>query len=209
MAIQDEAKITATPTNGSNGAFSRRKTLVVLFFSGLAALFFKFSSLVMTFLQPPGQARGFGEIVDLGPIHELPPPGSAPVLNPNGRFWLIHEAQGVSAIQQRCTHLDCLFSWDREKELFVCPCHGSEFDRSGFVLRGPATRDLDRFVVQLADSEGALLAESSQENGDPLEVGHLLTRPDPVAGETQEESPTGRLTLQVDTGSLIAGRDRG
>jgi len=40
-----------------------------------------------------------------------------------------------------CTHLGCVPS--RTQQGWFCPCHGSVYDNSGRILRGPAPRNLD------------------------------------------------------------------
>lgn len=40
-----------------------------------------------------------------------------------------------------CTHLGCVPL--RQEDGWHCPCHGSVFDNSGRILRGPAPRNLD------------------------------------------------------------------
>jgi Rieske Fe-S protein len=45
-----------------------------------------------------------------------------------------------------CTHRGCTV--EAQGEHFVCPCHGSTYDRSGAVLRGPAERPLRRFATR-------------------------------------------------------------
>lgn len=40
-----------------------------------------------------------------------------------------------------CTHLGCVPA--RGEEGWVCPCHGSRYDLSGRILRGPAPRNLE------------------------------------------------------------------
>ena len=50
-----------------------------------------------------------------------------------------------TALLVRCTHQGC--QPDPVGDRFICPCHGSEFDLEGAVLRGPAERPLPRFRV--------------------------------------------------------------
>ena len=50
-----------------------------------------------------------------------------------------------TALLVRCTHQGC--QPDPIGDRFVCPCHGSEFDLEGAVLRGPAERSLPRYRV--------------------------------------------------------------
>jgi len=40
-----------------------------------------------------------------------------------------------------CTHLGCVPS--RKKEGWFCPCHGSAYDNSGRILKGPAPTNLE------------------------------------------------------------------
>ncbi len=51
-----------------------------------------------------------------------------------------------------CTHLGCVPN--RKQEGWLCPCHGSVYDNSGRILRGPAPRNLDLPPYEfLADSK--------------------------------------------------------
>ena len=42
-----------------------------------------------------------------------------------------------------CTHLGCVPMGGGNHEGWLCPCHGSQFDASGRVRRGPAPKNLD------------------------------------------------------------------
>jgi len=46
-----------------------------------------------------------------------------------------------------CTHRQCLV--DVSGSRVVCPCHGSEYDRTGRVRVGPAERPLTRYPAEL------------------------------------------------------------
>jgi Rieske Fe-S protein len=48
-----------------------------------------------------------------------------------------------AALSPICTHLGCTVEVSGAQ--LICPCHGSTYDRSGRVLRGPAERALRRF----------------------------------------------------------------
>lgn len=185
-------------------SLTRRKTMLLLLLAGIGALLYRMGSISLKFLKPPRRANEFGGLINVGPIHELPSAGSAPVNHPRGKFWLVHDENGLSAIHSSCTHLECLFSWDTEKQVFVCPCHGSEFDRSGHLLRGPAARDLDRFALQVIDDQQQLIARSDPETAAPLAIEPLLPEMegDTDKAEPQQPSP---VMLQVDTGSRITG----
>lgn len=54
-----------------------------------------------------------------------------------------------TAVLMNCTHKGCSLGASQGK--FVCPCHGSEFDLTGHVLKGPAKTDLQSFQVTTDD----------------------------------------------------------
>jgi nitrite reductase/ring-hydroxylating ferredoxin subunit len=72
-----------------------------------------------------------------------------------GVIWeglLVHVEAGVPVVTSlRCTHLGCRLR--AEDDGFVCPCHGSRFDRNGALLSGPARTALRR--LELREIEGS------------------------------------------------------
>jgi cytochrome b6-f complex iron-sulfur subunit len=46
---------------------------------------------------------------------------------------------GINAV---CTHLGCVVPWNKAANKFMCPCHGSQYDETGKVVRGPAPLSL-------------------------------------------------------------------
>lgn len=49
------------------------------------------------------------------------------------------ESYGINAV---CTHLGCVVPWNVAENKFKCPCHGSQYDHTGKVVRGPAPLSL-------------------------------------------------------------------
>merc|ERR1711907_855264 len=49
------------------------------------------------------------------------------------------EDYGLNAV---CTHLGCVVPWNKAENKFMCPCHGSQYDKTGKVVRGPAPLSL-------------------------------------------------------------------
>lgn len=66
------------------------------------------------------------------------------------RFFLVRlNDGGFLALSLRCSHLGCSVNWHEEQERFVCPCHSSQFDKSGNVLNPPAVRALDYYPLTI------------------------------------------------------------
>ncbi|NET34153.1 MAG: Rieske (2Fe-2S) protein [Cyanothece sp. SIO1E1] len=53
------------------------------------------------------------------------------------------------AINPVCTHRDCLVEWQKQKNVFLCTCHDSEFDTAGNVLGPPAKDPLTTYSVNI------------------------------------------------------------
>jgi Rieske Fe-S protein len=56
-----------------------------------------------------------------------------------------------AAVSPICTQLGCTV--EIEQSRLVCPCHGSNYDREGRVLRGPAEQPLTRYPVELTTDD--------------------------------------------------------
>ena len=64
---------------------------------------------------------------------------------------------GFFAFSLVCTHLGCTVEDDGEN--FICPCHGSQFDPNGSVLKGPAVKRLPSLKVGISDN-GSIILET-------------------------------------------------
>lgn len=140
----------------------------------------------------------------MGTLSDLPPVNSAPKLFSQGRFWLVHDEKGIFALHSSCTHLECRFSWDTERNNFVCPCHGSEFTREGMVLNGPARRDLDRFPVQLFSEKGVRLISETEDEQTYTPVSDYLEQ---ILEKRVGENMADVIHVKVDTGTRIMGKE--
>ena len=63
------------------------------------------------------------------------------------------ETYGLVAV---CTHLGCVVPWNKAENKFMCPCHGSQYNSEGKVVRGPAPLSLALSHVEDADGKVAL-----------------------------------------------------
>ncbi len=53
----------------------------------------------------------------------------------------------IRAFSSVCTHQGCSTNWAFSSGLFECTCHGSRFNTSGQVVRGPAASNLPEYSV--------------------------------------------------------------
>lgn len=87
-------------------------------------------------------------ILNAADLGDLSVPGSyakvyvEPHANP---VLVFQEGEEMQAILSTCSHSGCEVKKLRTK--FECPCHGSEYDLEGRVVRGPAPEPLQRFPV--------------------------------------------------------------
>jgi nitrite reductase/ring-hydroxylating ferredoxin subunit len=73
--------------------------------------------------------------------------GSEPVM-------LGRDAGGLYAMTSTCTHQGCDVEpfGSGSSTTVRCPCHGSQFDRNGAVVHGPASSPLTHFAVSVDGS---------------------------------------------------------
>lgn len=68
-----------------------------------------------------------------------------------GEFLLAHASANVfAAVEAICTHEGCTIT-GADGATYVCPCHGSRYNRSGQVLAGPARAALRRYTTTFTD----------------------------------------------------------
>ncbi len=114
---------------------------------GVAA-FLEFNGLVFFYLWSGGnkEEEDKGRYIVAGNVDDFPRGSVTPFRN--GFFYLSRlDDGGFLAMSLRCTHLGCSVAWNREKNIFLCPCHHSRFKITGAVLSPPATRPLDLYRV--------------------------------------------------------------
>lgn len=90
-----------------------------------------------------GQYPELGE--SRGSLRLLPDGWEDPV------YLLVLEGGGFAAVSSVCTHRGCTV--DVGGPGLACPCHGSQYDREGRVMRGPANRALTRYPVRVSGDQ--------------------------------------------------------
>ena len=74
------------------------------------------------------------------------------------------DSMGLYAITLVCTHQGCTAApaGATGARQVNCPCHGSQFDRNGAVIRGPAARPLVHFAVTVDAAGNVVVRNGSQ-----------------------------------------------
>jgi cytochrome b6-f complex iron-sulfur subunit len=77
--------------------------------------------------------------------------GGAVLVDNNAGVFLIARTgeSAFTAVDAVCTHESCTVTGS-DGANYVCPCHGSRYDRNGHVVNGPATAALRQFSATFA-----------------------------------------------------------
>jgi Rieske Fe-S protein len=73
-------------------------------------------------------------------------PGEGAIVDVNGKKVAVYkDADGKTiTLSPACPHLGCMVEWNAAEKAWDCPCHASRFSADGKVMKGPATKDLER-----------------------------------------------------------------
>lgn len=64
---------------------------------------------------------------------------------------LVRKRDGtLVALSAVCTHLGCIVQWEKDKQDFLCPCHGGRFTSDGIVTAGPPPKPLPKIPFSVA-----------------------------------------------------------
>lgn len=64
--------------------------------------------------------------------------------------YIVVNQKETTVLSAHCTHLGCTINKVVNGRL-VCPCHGSEYDLEGNVVKGPAFKNLEEFPAQISN----------------------------------------------------------
>jgi menaquinol-cytochrome c reductase iron-sulfur subunit len=59
----------------------------------------------------------------------------------------------LRALSSICPHLGCTVPWNKEKNQFVCPCHGAIYAADGTRISGPSLRGMDSLETSMQDGQ--------------------------------------------------------
>lgn len=139
---------------------NRREFMTYAWGAALGLVALEGTGATLWFAYPRFKAGEFGGVFTLTDVTEV---GVKPDENLAGKFWWANTEDGVKALYKVCTHLGCLYEWKDQTGRFECPCHGSKFRQDGRNIHGPATRDLDEFIVTAQDQTGNVLDQTTEE----------------------------------------------
>lgn len=68
--------------------------------------------------------------------------------------YITKDARGqLSVLTSVCPHLGCTVPWNKEKNQFICPCHGATFGPDGTRVSGPSQRGMDTLETTVQDGQ--------------------------------------------------------
>jgi cytochrome b6-f complex iron-sulfur subunit len=119
---------------------------------------------ILTEIMPP-ETESY-RLLNLGYIDDYPLNDFSFI--PEKKIYLQRTRQHLRAISGVCTHLGCTVS--KSEKGFQCPCHGSEYDKLGQPISGPASRELDRYRINLS-KEGEIIVDLNELVNDDFQLG--------------------------------------
>ena len=54
----------------------------------------------------------------------------------------------VKVLSTVCTHLGCRVTYNKDSDVYACPCHDARFNREGAVISGPPPRPMDTYETK-------------------------------------------------------------
>lgn len=76
----------------------------------------------------------------------------------NGEYIVVNHDDTTIAYSAHCTHLGCKID-KVEGDRFVCPCHGSQYNLNGQVLKGPAYKNLKTLPSRISEDGNTIIIE--------------------------------------------------
>lgn len=99
----------------------------------------------LSYKPEPGPPSEF----DLGSVQDFPPDSG--LIRPDIPAMVNNNFGEFIAISLTCTHLGCTV--EETGDGFLCPCHGSRYNKDGQVLQGPAKQPLRPLRVEKLEDD--------------------------------------------------------
>jgi len=155
-----------TSGGGLLGRIKRRQLLRLGFLGGTLLALTEITALLYPFMKP-NKIVGLGAKVPVGStatiMAQFQASQDVPILNTQGRFFLLHPDGGIIAVYRKCTHLGCTVPYVAAENRFHCPCHGSLYNKKTAVVEGgPAPKPLQLFHI--IEQNGTLVVDTNPLN---------------------------------------------
>jgi len=155
-----------TSGGGILGRIKRRQLLRFGFLTGTLLALTELTVILYPFFKP-NKIVGLGAKVAVGSkdsiLAAFQSTQDAPILNSQGRFFLLHPEGGIIAAYRKCTHLGCTVPFVPAENRFHCPCHGSLYNKKTAVVEGgPAPKPLQLFHI--SEVNGTLVVDTNPLN---------------------------------------------
>ncbi|HEV2250401.1 MAG TPA: Rieske 2Fe-2S domain-containing protein [Candidatus Limnocylindria bacterium] len=155
-----------TSSGGILGRIKRRQLLRLGFLGGTLLALGELTAILYPFMKP-NKIVGLGAKVPVGAkdaiFAQFKATDDTPILNIQGRFFLIRPPGGMVAAYRKCTHLGCTVPYVPAENRFHCPCHGSLYNKLTAVVEGgPAPKPLQLFHI--AEVNGTLIVDTNPLN---------------------------------------------
>ncbi len=68
--------------------------------------------------------------------------------------YITKDQQGqLRVLTSVCPHLGCTVPWNKEKNQFICPCHGATYMPDGTRISGPSLRGMDTLETSIQNGQ--------------------------------------------------------
>jgi cytochrome b6-f complex iron-sulfur subunit len=89
--------------------------------------------------------------ISLDRVEKLKTTGGSVLLKVEGLpvLFVRESEETIRGVDPTCTHKKCTVEYNKSRNRFICPCHGSQYDLEGRVLKGPAEKPLKNLDAYL------------------------------------------------------------
>jgi cytochrome b6-f complex iron-sulfur subunit len=89
--------------------------------------------------------------ISLDQVKKLQTIGGSVLLKVEGSpvLFVRESEEKIRGVDPTCTHRKCTVEYNKKRNIFLCPCHGSQYDLEGKVLKGPAPKPLKNLDASL------------------------------------------------------------
>ncbi|NJL90481.1 MAG: cytochrome b6-f complex iron-sulfur subunit [Coleofasciculaceae cyanobacterium SM2_1_6] len=159
--------MTQVPISSDVPDLSRRQFMNLLTFGTITGTALGALYPIVKYFVPPGGGGGGGGVIakdaaglnvkasEFIATHTAGDRALAQGLKGDPTYIIVTEDKTIASygLNAVCTHLGCVVPWNGSENKFICPCHGSQYDNTGKVVRGPAPLSLALANATVTDSD--------------------------------------------------------